>query len=328
MSEHAAGQIHEILSVSEHEGHRYLLWLYYEDGDSPNARGNIVRQDVRRGAGIQTICRTNDTLRALWVSPAGHLWTGSTHGTIGTTAAFSGAPPSDAWFSYLAENGGPTWHVTSLPLLRDAGISPSITAVWGLDDQHVWAGAYDGHIYAWDGQRWSQVVDGPEGGGGAIHAFGGSAPDDVYAVGANGRILHFEGQAWSVLEPPGVPAASEGFTGVLMLPDGQALITGAGPGPTGRVLQAGPAGLVEITRCEVAPRGIAAIGDRVLLPVGGAGVAELKGPKVEILKDNFSAVSCSASSSGRIYFIEAAQPQPCFVEWDPEEATPWVRVTL
>ncbi len=327
MSEHAAGQIHEVLSVSEHDGHRYLLWLSYEDGDSPNAHGNIVRQEVRRGAGIQTICRTNDTLRALWVSPAGHLWTGSTHGSIGSTAPAARTAPPQAWFSYVPENQGPAWHVTSLPLIRQDRISPSITALWGIDDQHVWAGAYNGHIYAWDGQSWSQVVDGPEGGGGSINAFGGSAPDDVYAVGANGRILHFNGQAWSLLQPPGVPNDSEGFTGVQMLPDGQALITGAGPGPIGRVLQAGPAGLVEITRCDVAPRDIAAIGDRFLLPAGGAGVAELKGRKVEILKSNFNAVSCSASSN-RMYFIEAVQQQPCFVEFDPAEATPWVRVTL
>jgi hypothetical protein len=327
MSEHAAGQRHEILSVSEHNGHRYLLWLSYEDGDSPNAQGNIVRQEVRRGAGVQTICRTNDTLRALWVAPSGHLWAGSTNGTIGTTAPVSWSPPRKAWIRFVPENQGPTWQVTSLPLIREQGIPPSITTLWGTGDQHVWAGAYDGHIYAWDGQSWTQVVDGPKGGGGAINAFGGSGPDDVYAVGANGRILHFDGRAWTLLQPPGAPQESEGFTGVQVLPNGQVLITGAGPGPVGRVLQGGPAGLVEITRCEVAPRDIVALGDRLLLPAGGAGVAELKGRTVEVLKNNFNAVACSASS-GRAYFIEAVQQQPSFIEFDPSEAAPWVRVTL
>lgn len=327
MSEPAAGQTHEILSVCEHAGARYLLWLHAEPGDSPNARGDIVRQEARRGAGIQTICRTNDTLRTLWISSSGQLWTGSTRGTIATTAPVAWSPPRSSWISFVPENGGPQWRATSLPLIRSLGIPPSVTALWGTDDHHVWAGAYDGHIYAWDGQTWTQVVDGPEGGGGAINCFGGSGPSDVYALGANGRILHFDGSAWTQLQAPGAPNDSESFTGLHVQADGQVLIAGAGPGPVGRILQGGPAGLTELTRCDVAPRDLVAVSGRLLLPVGSAGVAELTGRSVTVVKSNFDAVAASAGP-GRAYFIEAVQQQPSFIEHDPSEAQPWVRVTL
>jgi hypothetical protein len=327
MSEHAAGQIHEIQVVREHSGIRYLLWLYADDGDSPNARGNVVRQDARRGAGLQTICRTNDTLRTLWVSPAGHLWTASTRGTVGTTARVSWPAARHAWLRFIPENGGPEWHTTSLPPIRTQGIAPSITALWGTDDEHVWAGAYDGHIYAWNGEAWAQVVDGPEGGGGAINAFGGSAASDVFSLGANGRILHFDGSTWASVRAPGPAPEGEGFTGLHVLDDGQVLITAAGPGPRGRLLRGNAAGLTELARCELAPRDILAVGAQLLMPAGGAGVATWSGGKVDIIKNNFDAVAGS-TGAGRAYFIEAAQPQPSFIEFDPSEQHPWVRVTL
>jgi hypothetical protein len=150
-------------------------------------------------------------------------------------------------------------------------------------------------------------------------------PSDVYALGANGWILHFDGSAWTQLHAPGAPDDAEGFTGLHVQADGQVLIAGAGPGPVGRILQGGPAGLTELTRCDVAPRDLVAVGARLLLPVGSAGVAELTGRSVTVVKSNCDAVAASAGA-GRAYFIEAVQQRPSFIEHDPSEEHPWIRL--
>ena len=47
-------------------------------------------------------------------------------------------------------------------------------------------------IYHWDGATWSTSVN-----LGALYSLWGSGPTDVFAVGANGTIVHYNGVTWS-----------------------------------------------------------------------------------------------------------------------------------
>lgn len=318
--------VNEILVVREHQGRRYLLWISYAPGDSGNAVGHIYETPTTRHTGApRALLHSNDTIRALWVSPSGSIWVASSDGNVATTAPVQWSAPRHAWVDYQSPVPAVRWNVTSLPLARPQGLPPSITALWGNSDEDVHAGTYGGQLYHWDGAAWTQVYDGIGNGDGSINAIGGSGPSNVFAVGSNGTILHYDGHSWRAIQPPGVPDRLEGFTGVHVTSDGEVFITGAGPGPVGRILQGAAAGLAELTRCDVAPRGIGVVAGRMFFPAGAKGVAELVGNRVDVVKGTFDAVATMAGE-GRLYFIEAVQAVPSFIEFDPREATPWARI--
>ncbi len=75
----------------------------------------------------------------------------------------------------------------------------SVDAIWGLGPHHIWAAGREpmiegvfGSVLHWNGhewRRWNTTLDHA-----AVYALGGTATDDVWAVGVDGRILHF---GWS-----------------------------------------------------------------------------------------------------------------------------------
>jgi hypothetical protein len=305
----------EILQVVETGGAVYFLRIDYEEGLIADAIGHVFRTEGKRAEGEvpKQVLATNDTLRTLWASPQGSLWVASSKGSVGTTAKVRWPRPASG-ADYLTM-AGPKWSVTDLPRVKATGLLPNVTALWGTGDSDVYAGTYGGHIYRWDGAAWTQSFEGPGDGRGTIRNFGG-APKNVFAVGAEATILHFDGRQWRSLAVPGPPNGSEVFTAVHLQPKGDVLITGSGD--EGRLLSgSAKGGFVEFNRSAIDLIDMAALGDRILFCTGD-GVAELVGRKVKMVKDTFQTITMSAGEN-RLFFIEPGQEHPAFVEYDPRQ---------
>lgn len=315
----------EILQVVETDG-LYVLRIDYDEGDIGSAIGHVFWSSGTRRLGElpAQVLATNEPLRTLWASPTGSLWVASANGSVGTTAVVSWPAPASG-SDYLTLGPSPKWSATDLPRVRSTRLPPNVTALWGTSDADVYAGTYGGHIYRWDGAAWNQVFDGPGHGGETIQAFGGTV-NDVYAVGKEDTILHFDGAGWRPLLAPGPPNGHELLTGVLRMPDGQVLISGSGD--IGRLLHGSAAGgLAEFGRYPMHLIGMAPLGERILF-VTGDGVAELIDRNVTMIKSGFKTASISPGK-GRVFFIEPAQEQPRFAEFDPSFTdAPWWRTTF
>jgi hypothetical protein len=306
----------EILQVAETDAGVYFLRIDYEEGLIADALGHVFRTEGKRKEGeVPTqVLATNDTLRTLWASPQGSLWVASSKGSVGTTAKVRWPRPASG-ADYLTMGGSPKWSVTDLPRVKATGLIPNVTALWGTGDSDVYAGTYGGHIYRWDGSVWTESFAGPGEGRGTIRNFGG-APKNVFAVGKDATILHFDGRRWRPLEVPGPPNGSETLTGVHLLPDGDVLI--AGSGDEGRLLSGSArGGLEEFGRYPIDLIDMASLDERILFCTGD-GVAELVGRNVEKVKDTFQTITMSAGK-GRLFFIEPAPGYPGYVEYDPRQ---------
>jgi hypothetical protein len=124
---------------------------------------------------------------ALWGTSATDLWAAA-QAKVDTTNGLANV--------YIYHFNGQRWrHVSETDELV---ASPAgVNALWGIDQRHIWAaGAYSDAAF-FDGTSWSRpqgwpyrfVPSQPR----AIH---GSAPDNVWLVGDNGKILHFDGRRW------------------------------------------------------------------------------------------------------------------------------------
>lgn len=317
------GKTREILQVVETNG-RYLLRIDYEEGDIASAVGHVYWSDglEQKGEVLTQVLATNDPLRNLWASATGSLWVAGANGTVGTTASVRWPAPTNS-ADFLTLGGSPAWTATELPRVRNTGLPANVTALWGTGDSDVYAGTYGGHIYRWDGATWAQVFDGPDEGNGTIRAFGGS-PDDVYALGQNETILHFDGRTWTRLQVPGPPNGHETFTGLVRMSEQSVLISGAGD--QGRLLEGSAAGgFEEFGRYPKRLIDMAALDGRVLFATGD-GAAELTGREVTMIKSNFMTATMSPGK-GVMFFIEPAQENPRYVRYDPKnQAAPWARV--
>ena len=70
-----------------------------------------------------------------------------------------------------------------------------INALGGTSASDVWAVGFG--IFHFDGSTWSDAAP-VRGAGTAFNAISVVARDDVWAVGVNGRVAHYDGKAWSV----------------------------------------------------------------------------------------------------------------------------------
>jgi hypothetical protein len=313
----------EILATCDGDDGLYLLILEYEEGNAGDAVGGVHRAGTKRAVGSppEQVLSTGDALTTLWLSPSGNLWVGSATGRVATTAAVGWSPAtSGVARGYQGLGSRPDWRVAELPRLQASGLPPNISALWGIDDEHVFAGTYGGHIYAWDGQAWTQRYASPDKPRASIRAFGGSM-GSVFAVGEQGLLLHFDSRRWQDVPLTGTGNGHESFTGIRVLTGGDILVSGAGD--QGRVLHGTERGLNELARCEVPLLGMASIDHRVLFATGD-GAAELIGNGVQVIKQGPLNTGICAGR-GRAHFIEAEQPRPSIIEFDPREASPWVR---
>lgn len=310
----------EILSVAQTKKSLHLLFIDYEEGDIGNAVGQVCTVPDSRDEGpVPTqVLSTNDTLRAMWASPSGAVWVASADGNVGTTAKVSW-PALPAGVDYTTASG-PKWAATSLPKLKASKLPPNITALWGTGDSDMHAGCYGGHLYHWNGKEWRQLHEGSNDGNTTIAAFGGTDAN-VYAVGAQDTLLHFDGNAWRALAVPDAGSnGNESLTGVHRLADGNVLI--AASGDQGRLLHGNAAaGWTDIGRYPIELIGAAALGDRLLFATGD-GVAELVGRDVKMIKDTF-ATAAIFPGIDRVFLIKPAQEYPGYVEYKPDEKDAW-----
>jgi hypothetical protein len=306
-----------IQAVVETESAICHIELSYEEGDMGHSVGGVygIPRDPVVGTVPRTILTTNDGLSVLWASQSNALWVASMSGHVATTAAVQW--PLAKGLIYRSHDPMVPWTVTALPPVRATGIAPNVTALWGIDDQNVFAGTYGGHIYSWNGTQWIQVYQGPEEGLGTIRAFGGDRADNVFAVGQNGVLLHFNGASWRQLVVPGNANGRENFTGIHTYPNGEVIISANGS--QGRLLHGTANGLMEIVRTPIQLIGLVVLGERVLLATGD-GVAELFGNNVQMIKSNFSTTSVWPGR-GRVFFLEPAPPASSYVEHDPRNTS-------
>jgi hypothetical protein len=96
------------------------------------------------------------------------------------------------------------------PVLQRPNFAP--TSVWGSSATDVFVAGFQveetdeefrvfGAIFHFDGTDWTRVNLPP--GVGVLHEIWGSSPSDVFSVGDNGIILHFDGGAWGSTKPTG-----------------------------------------------------------------------------------------------------------------------------
>lgn len=116
----------------------------------------------------------------------GTSWTRANVTLPGDVRAFWGTP-NDLWAGgdSLAHFDGTTWTVTS-PL-------KTINSMWGSAPNDIWAASNDGMLH-FDGTQWSNVAAVTQT---LVMAVAGRAANDVWAVGWNGLVLHFNGTTWT-----------------------------------------------------------------------------------------------------------------------------------
>ena len=94
---------------------------------------------------------------------------------------------------YSLTNGATTWN----RVLTDS--STSINDIWGTGSADIWA--VGEKIYHYGGSTWKSVIDSvdPQNQWGGLYGIHGSTADNIYSVGAQGRIFSYQGNAWSPL---------------------------------------------------------------------------------------------------------------------------------
>jgi hypothetical protein len=86
---------------------------------------------------------------------------------------------------------GTTWE----PMASGAGVE--LHAAYGFAENDVFVGARDGSIRHFDGTEWKEMFSPAS----YINDMWGSAPDDVYAAGA--QLIHYDGREWVDVTPRG-----------------------------------------------------------------------------------------------------------------------------
>ncbi|WP_250475601.1 hypothetical protein [Caballeronia sp. GAFFF1] len=311
----------EVLAAAGAGDELYLLFIDYDEGNIASATGDVFTLPAHQTTGTapRRVLETSDSLRCMWASPQGSVWTGSADGTVATTARVAWPPPTGA-VRYRTEAGSRPWSATDLPVLRSTRLPPNITVLWGLSDDDVYAGTYGGHIYHWDGSAWIQQYEGPGDGDRTIRAFAGG-PGDVYAVGEMQTLLHFDGTGWRALSVPAPVDLSENLTGICRGEGKDMLI--AASGALSRLLQgSASAGFVEFGRYEVPLLGMDKLNDRILF-AADEGAAELIGRDVQMIRTSFQAVTIWIAGD-RVYFVPPDQPPPSVIEYAPySDGWPW-----
>ncbi|NOT26816.1 MAG: hypothetical protein HOP16_12020 [Acidobacteria bacterium] len=312
-------KIKQIVQVAELAKALYLLVVEYEEADGGNGVGHLYRTDGLRATVFEHVLSTNDTLRAMWASPSGAVWLASQDGNVWTTAKVRWSKPRNPDLDFLSFDPALKWTVTTLPNLRIEGYPPALGPIWGTDDANVFAASGE-HIYHWNGSAWAQEYTAA----GTVRAFSGTGPQDVYAVGGESTLLHYDGKAWRRLQNPGDTTGDELFTGACHAADGTVYICSQ----DGRLLHGSASGLTVLAQNDdIQLRGVALLNDRVLLAAGADGVAELQGSAVNGIRSTFHAFSITPGNK-RVFFMNSSS-ETCYVEYDPsEETAPWWLVTF
>jgi hypothetical protein len=136
---------------------------------------------------------THDGARAT-AHDDGGTWSLLDEPTSDTIGRMSFARSDDGWAIAASETRAALLHWDGHAWQR-AATQPPIAkphAVLAIDAQHVWV-ASDTELARWDGARW-QVT--PSAGAIELGSLWASGPDDVWAGGCGGAVLHWTGTSW------------------------------------------------------------------------------------------------------------------------------------
>lgn len=260
------------------------------------------------------------------------------------------------------------------------GVQDPLSRMWVSPSGSVWAGTSNGALWTTapgvqapadpeieietdaPDLNWRRIPIAPlEGQSVAptISALSGIDDQQVFAGTYDGKILRFDGAAFSVIPSLGAGTVNE----IYPAPDGSLLV--ASNGSLARIVGSGPVSWtlpepldrytvvtgVRATRhgdvfaCtrnghflvgnaneirvaeqhDVQFYGVAVLEDRVIAVSSPGGAWEWDGSKLVALKPNFSAVDCYEVGT-RLFCVESEQlPDPCLVEYDPIGLPPWGR---
>jgi hypothetical protein len=130
----------------------------------------------------------------------GGAWKFNFTGCFGTITGIWGSAPDDVWFNC---NDGNLQHWTAGSVMDSTNIDPGIitsAGMWGSSPGSIWAGARDGNLIHFDGGTWSIAATVP----GDIAQLWGTSDSDFWAI-AGGAILHFSsGTQWTTQTLPPV----------------------------------------------------------------------------------------------------------------------------
>jgi hypothetical protein len=162
----------------------------------------------------------------IWVTTANGVnsvahWNGATWtpGMLPSTAAipactgFWGSAPDDLWTvckrGEIFHWNGTAWAKVASSTTQD------LNGIYGFAANNIWAVGNNNTLLRWNGSVWSPVT--APSGGGALIGIWGTAANDVYAVGHNalvrGRIIHFDGAAWTEIVSTGSSTSLERIAG-------------------------------------------------------------------------------------------------------------------
>ena len=119
-------------------------------------------------------------------------WYSAVWGSSGNDIYLGGYFPdgSEAGYSGLLHYDGSSWSPVRADALPVGGI------IWGTSSHDVFALFYS-QCWHFDGTTWSATSLPVQGSG-----IWGVAPDDIFVVGGNGAILHYNGNSWSTMTSP------------------------------------------------------------------------------------------------------------------------------
>lgn len=303
------------------------LW-YYElievpGNDYPVGNVYTISNENKIGEIPELSLQTTDELSTIWCSPEGSIWVGSSNGFVATTSNFNWENKTVKTYKSIDKNC--RWSSTELPKLISNGLPPNITVLWGLNDNYVFAGTYHGHIYLWNGFEWLQSYDASENKSGTIKSFAGISNNQVVAIGQNGCLLNFNGENWNLVNVEEKNNGRENFTGIHAYENGYFIISGNGT--NGRILKGKINNLVEICRTPIQLVDLVVLNERILF-VTDAGVAELFGKEVQIIKSNFIPTK-ACSGINKVFFINPTFEKPNIIIHNPEPTDrPWCRNTF
>ena len=124
-------------------------------------------------------------LHTVWGSNPQDYWAGGTDGFESAVLRFDGSTWSEVDTTHLGDSG--TQHIVE-----------DVTAMWGAEGGHLWAGG-PGGVYHFDGSIWEQSFD-----AGAVVGGWASGPAGVGAGGgdalSNG-VIRFDGSSWTTEQP-------------------------------------------------------------------------------------------------------------------------------
>jgi len=157
------------------------------------ASGIIVTHDGERW--VPQPSPTNGDLRGIHGTSSAVVWA---VGDDGTAIRFDGS----AWREINLESG------------------EDLTAVWALSPDVALAASLDGVVFKYSGSDWSSI----SGDLGSLYGVWASADTNVYAVGRQATICHFNGRFWDIWDDPQRPEVT--FRGVWSASTNDVLVVG------------------------------------------------------------------------------------------------------